>query len=608
MLVELSVENFALIDALKLQFGEGFCVLTGETGAGKSIIIDAIGAALGERAPSEAIRSGQPEARIDAVFHAPACERALRQLSDAGIDPEDDGAIILSRRLSRASRSRAWINGRAIALSLLRAVGDQLVDVHGQHEHQALIRERNHISFLDVFGGHEHAKRTAAYEDAYGHWESVRGELRALRQSEREKCQRLDLLRFQVSEIDAASLRPGEEEELRAERRRLGNAERLREMAQAARTALAADGSTNASALDCLGAAQQEFAKLSELDDALSGAQRNVDTAFVLAQDVAAELASYVETLEANPKRLEQIEGRLDELARLKRKYGDSAEEILGLRDAAAKQIEAIASSEQRIEELTTLLAECSAEVAAVGERLSEARRRVGRRLQRTMARQLRELGMQKAVFRVWLEPRPITDEDAAVSLSDGSRCGIGPLGLDVVSFGFSANPGEEPKPLGKVASGGELSRLMLAFKSICSRAAEIPTLVFDEIDAGIGADTAVEIGRKLSEVAAKAQVLCVTHFPQIASMADLHLRVDKRVRGGRTVVSAQVLEGEERLAEIARMLGGQETGKSTQEHAAELLAAAARRKAVASGQCTAAVTPAHSLTDRRGGDGGRGE
>ncbi|MGD8240526.1 MAG: DNA repair protein RecN [Armatimonadota bacterium] len=585
MLLELSIENFALIDALTLQLGEGLCVLTGETGAGKSIVIDAIGAALGERVPSETIRTGEAAARVEAVFRAPDCERALSRVAEAGIDPGDDGTVILTRELSRAGRSRAWINGRPSTVSLLRAAGEHLVDVHGQHEHQALIREQSHIAFLDAFGGAEHGKRRKAYGDAYGRWAAMRSELQELQEGEREKFQTLDLLRFQVTEIDAAELRPGEEEELRAEARRLGNAERLGAMVQTARAALSGEGGEQASAVDCLGIAQQELAALSELDDALTGVRGSLDTAVVLAQDAAAELAVYVESIDADPGRIEQVEQRLDDLARLKRKYGDSVEDILALRDSAAAQIEAITSSEERIEELTALLEEQSAKLAAAGERLSSARTRLARRLERTMVAQLRELGMAKSLFEVWLQPLPAEDEDAVVSVSDGSRCGVDPRGLDAARFGFSANPGEEPKPLAKVASGGELSRLMLAFKSVCSRAAEIPTLIFDEIDSGIGADTAVGIGRKLSEVATKAQVLCVTHYPQIASMADVHLRVDKRVRGRRTVVSAEQLEGEERLAEVARMLGGTETGESTQEHAAEILAAAERTKAVATGK-----------------------
>ncbi len=580
MLLELSVENFALIDALRVQLREGLCVLTGETGAGKSIVIDAIGAALGERVPAEAIRTGEARARVEAVFQAPRCERALSRIAEAGIDLDDD-TIILTRELSRAGRSRAWINGRAATVSLLKAVGNHLVDVHGQHEHQALIKEHNHLGYLDAFGGEAHQKHCAAYGKQYDHWAQMRTELRELREGERQKFQTLDLLRFQVTEIDAAELRPDEEEELRAETRRLANAERLREMARAAQAALSSEGTEPTSAVDLLGTAQKELTALCEVDDALDEVRGNVDTALVLAQDVAAELASYIETVESDPKRLEQVERRLAEIDQLKRKYGDSVEEILALRDTAAAQIESITSSEERIEELTGLLDEQSGKVSAAGERLSKARGRLAGRLEKTMVAQLRELGMAKAVFEVWLAPQPATDDDAAVLLSDGTRCGVGARGLDAGSFGFSANPGEEPKPLARVASGGELSRLMLAFKSICSRAAEIPTLIFDEIDTGVGADMAVGIGRKLSEVATKAQVLCVTHFAQIASMADLHLRVDKRVRGRRTMVSVQELESEERQSEIARMLGGTETAESTREHAAELLAAAGESRAV---------------------------
>ncbi|MFQ6098641.1 MAG: DNA repair protein RecN [Armatimonadota bacterium] len=577
MLSELSIRNFALIDELTIAFDKGLCVLTGETGAGKSIIIDAIVGVLGDRLPTEFIRTGESDARIEAVFEAGECRRAQEALAAAGIEPEADGTVILTRQVSRRGRGRCWINGRPVTLTVLRAVGEHLVDVHGQHEHQSLIHEQTHLEFLDGFGGPAHQSLREEFAELFDRREAVRTELERLRADEREKYQRLDMLRFQVEEIDRAGLSVGEEEALKAERRRLANAERLQELASQARELLSGDSEGTASAAEALALAEQRLTELVSLDPEVRGLAEALSAAVAAVSETARELSEYVETIEFDPVRLEEVEARLDEIARLKRKYGDTIEDVLRLRDEAAEAIEAAESSEERVEELQEQLRALTERAGAVATKLSTARQRLANRLAKTVESELGLLGMPKARFRVAIER---AEDESGIPGDDGRRYAATRRGTDRVRFEMTANPGEALRPLARIASGGELSRLMLAFKSICSRAGEIPTLIFDEVDAGIGADTARAVGEKLVDVSSKAQVLCVTHFPQIARMADLHVRVDKQVRAGRSFVRARVVESEERLREIARMLGGVGAAQAVQEHAAALLASAEKEKA----------------------------
>jgi len=576
MLLELSIESFALIDRLRLEPGGGLCVLSGETGAGKSIIIGALSAALGERAAADAVRTGAQQARLEAVFDIGRVPQAQEALVAAGLEPEEDGTLVLARTISREGRSGCWVNGRPTTLTILRSIGDRLVDIHGQHEHQALIREETHVEFVDVFGGPSHLAQRQAYAEVYGQMEATRQELEGLRLDEREKAQRLDLLRFQLGEIEAARLSPGEEEELMVERRRLANAEKLHELTAAAQRCLRGEEGEAPAAEELLGMAAEQVAGLVSLDDSLQPVQEQLAGALAAVAEASRELVAYAEQVEFNPGRLEQVEARLSEIARLKRKYGDTVEQVLEVGAQAAAAIQSMETSEQRLSELEARLENQKQQVGQGGEQLSAARQKLAKRLEKTVAAELAQLGMPKAVFKVEFGREAQPD---GVPTAGGRRCAASERGLDQVRFLFCANPGEELKPLAKVASGGELSRLMLVFKSICSRAGEIPTLIFDEIDAGIGADTALAVGSKLVDVSARAQVLCVSHFPQIARMADRHIRVDKRTRGGRTIVAAAPLDEHERVAELARMLGGTEAAESAEEHARELLESARRGK-----------------------------
>jgi len=570
MLREMLIRNFALIEELRLHVGAGLTALTGETGAGKSIIIGALNAVLGERIGVDVIRTGEHAAQVEAIFDissVPPAQEALRQtLRDAGLADDPDGLLILSREIA-SGRSQYRVNRRAATLALVQSLGRHLVDIHGQHEHQALIHEESHLQFLDAFGGPEHLKLLRQYQELHTRFWRTGVELADLAADERALAQRLDLLRFQVDEIDAADTRAGEEEELLGERARLANAEKLQGGVAAALEALDAD--EGGCATDALQRARHELSALADVDADLSGVLADVETALFTAQEAARTLTGYAESVEHNPARLETVEARLDLLTRLKRKYGESTEAVLAHRDRAAAQIAGIDNAEERRAQLEADLEHLRLEAGAAAERLSEARAALADRLARTIEAEVAQLGMPAARFAVDLQR--VADEDGLIC-NDGLRCRADRRGIDDCRFMLSANAGEDLRPLRNVASGGELSRMMLAFKSICSRGADIPTIIFDEVDAGIGGVTAHAVGDKLKALAGAAQVLCVTHLPQIARLADQQLRVTKRVKGGRTLVGVEQLSGDERVQDIARMLGGSEGDAKALEHARELL------------------------------------
>ena len=569
MLREILVNNFALIEELRLQFGAGLTALTGETGAGKSIIIGALNAVLGERIGADVIRTGEHAAQVEAIFDISSVPPALEAMHEAGLADDADGLLVLSREIA-SGRSQYRVNRRAATLALVQSLGKHLVDIHGQHEHQALIHEENHLQFLDAYGGPEHIALVHQYRDLYTRFWRTGVELADLAADERAVAQTLDLLTFQVDEIDAAETHIGEDDELLGERARLANAEKLQGGVAAALAALDADD--GGCATDALQRARHELTALAAVDAGLSGVLADVETALYTAQEAAHALAGYAESVEHNPARLETVEARLDLLTRLKRKYGESIEAVLAHRDHAAARIAGIDNADERRAQLQADLEHLRIEAGAAAESLSEARARLAEMLARKIEAEVANLGMPAARFAVDLQR--VADEDGLIC-NDGLRCRADRRGIDDCRFMLSANAGEDLRPLRNVASGGELSRLMLAFKSICSRGAEIPTIIFDEVDAGIGGVTAHAVGDKLKALAGGAQVLCVTHLPQIARLADQQLRVTKRVKDGRTTVGVEDLTGDARVQDIARMLGGTDGDAKALEHARELLSTA---------------------------------
>jgi len=564
MLTELLIRNLAIIDEVQVPFQPGFNVLTGETGAGKSIIIHALNFLVGGKSGIDLIRTGADTMLVEAVVDLSRCPQVREMLDEWGIEPDDD-TLILSRELSRFGRSRCRINGRAEPVAMLKQIGKALVDIHGQHEHQSLLEPATHLRFLDAFGGDEITTLKERYGALYRQLMQVERELTELQQSERDRMQRLDLLRYQAEEIDRANLREGEEEELLQERRLLANAERIVERVNVALRDLTGEGG----ALDALGEALSALREIADLDPTLREWRNALSQAFDTIQDIGFELERYAARIEFDPERLEEVEARLDLLQRLKRKYGDSIAAILQYREQIERELQRLEMSEERLEALQKEREQLRKELAEAAFALSQARQEVAKQLERTVQNHLKALMMERAKFQIALDKIPAPN---GLVLPDGVFA-FGRDGIDQVEFLIATNPGEPFKPLAKIASGGEISRTMLALKASLQRAHEIPVLVFDEIDVGIGGRTAEAVGEKLQEVARYAQVLCVTHLPQIAALADWHLKVEKVTDGKRTRVIVTPLQDEERVRELARMLSGKQITDASLQHAQELLA-----------------------------------
>ncbi|MEW6001395.1 MAG: DNA repair protein RecN [Nitrospirota bacterium] len=544
MLCELRISNLAVIDDLKVRFGNGFNVLTGETGAGKSIIVDALSLALGSRAQSDLIRTGEKEALVQAYFEV----EDERLVDDLGINMS--GGLILRRSLSFSGKSRAYINDTMVNLQSLLEVGRSLVDIHGQHEHQSLLTVDKHRLLVDSYGKllDDRERVTSLFKEV----SVLKTQYADLEEKVKERAHRLDFLKFQINEIDAASLKPGEKEELIEERTILANLSRLNELAETAYLMLC--GSED-SCMERLSSISTKVREISSIDQSISGIVEMINSALPLIEDAAISLRQYRDKYYLDPERIESIEERLDLIKRLEKKYGDTIEAVLRYRDKAEEEIRNLERTDERFELIEIELKEKEKELFNEALSLSGKRKKVADRIEKLVNSELKELAFNKAVFRI-----DIRREETITS-----------YGFDKVEFLFTANPGEPPKPLSKIASGGELSRVMLALKSILADVDNILVLVFDEVDAGIGGKTAESVGKRLKALSNKYQVLCTTHLPQIASKADFHLRVEKSEKDERVYVEAKELAGKERLDEIARMLSGKITEVSL-KHAGELI------------------------------------
>lgn len=567
MLSELEIRDFAIIDQLHIRLGPGFVVFSGETGAGKSIMIDAVMLLVGGRAEAGMIRSGAEAAWVEGVFDL-AGRPAARELLEAEGLLDEPERVTLGRELRREGRNICRVNGRTVSLGTLRALGELLVDVHGQSEHLSLLRVREHQDLLDRYA--QTAELLHEYRRDYEALRAVQAELESLRRSALEAAQRQDLLAFQVNEIEAAMLQPGELESLQDERVRLANAEQLARLAEQAVAALdeELDGSPPAS--DRLGQAAEALRALAQIDVSQTAAQSEAQVLVEQAGDLARRLRLYREAIEFNPRRLDEVEERLALIRSLERKYGAGIEAILQHAQAARAELDTIVHAEERQEALQARQDEGLARLGALGARLSEARHAAGERLAAAVERELADLRMTGARFAVQLDWE---DDPRGVPVGE-RRVAYGPGGLDRVEFLIEPNPGEGLKPLVKTASGGETSRLMLGLKGVLARADHTPTLIFDEIDQGIGGRVGAIVGHKLRRLAGSHQVLCITHLPQLAAYGVLHFRVEKQVRGGRTVTTVGPMTEAQRVEELALMLGG--TSPANRASAAELLQAAA--------------------------------
>ncbi len=557
MLSELYIRNFTVIDELRLELAPGFNVLTGETGAGKSILIDALNVVLGGRWQEEQLRTGAHEAVVEAAFDISRCPEVIQLLADEGIPQAPDEYLVLRRHLLKDGKSKAYINGRFSSAATLKALGERFVDIHGQGQTFSLLSPRKQLHLLDMYAGL--AEEVKVFKTLYEKRQRLRKELTDLTLHEQGKVQRLDILEYQRKEIDAARLREGEEEELLAERSVLVNFEKLYHAVEGAYQTLYAE---EGAVLERLASIRGKLGEAGRIDPRLGEPLRSLEAAGIDLEEAAAFLRDYREKLQFDPERLEAVEGRLHEIGKLKRKYGASVKEILRYRQTLEEELAALELSEERIQALSKEVEAVEEELHIRAEALSWKRREAARKLEQEITAQLKGLGMPRAVFQILL----LAGE-------------LGPTGKDQGEFLFSSNLGEEPKPLRTIASGGELSRTMLALKTVLASADEIPTLIFDEIDAGVGGGMAETVGRKLFAISVGRQVLCITHLPQIASFADAHFRVEKRSINHRTEVTLKRLQEGERVEELARMLGGSKEQPIPLQHAKELLARAQRLK-----------------------------
>ena len=558
MLELLHIENIAIIEAADIEFAPGFNALTGETGAGKSIVIDSLSAVLGQRTSRELIRTGADKAFVSAAFSGvePGLTEAL------GIQPEPDGTLLLQREIQTDGKNVCRINGRPVTVSQLRALGTRLLNIHGQHDGQQLLDEEQHIVYLDSFG--ETETLINAYTEKYRHFTDIRRQISALQMDEAEKARRVDTLQYQIEELKRAKLKPGEEEELTARRGMLRNAEKFLDAVAGADYALNGDDS-GGGALSALRQAQDALGGVRHLDDAFGQLYERLGEAYSEVYDIAATVEDKRGELDVSPGELDRVESRMDQLYRLKKKYGATVEDMLEYLHRCTEELAQIEDAGDTLARLEQELARAETDARQAAQALSDARKAAAERLTAQILAELQQLDMGKIRFAVDFAEKPL-DSD----------------GMDAVRFLMSANVGEELRPIHKIASGGELARIMLAMKNVLSEQDRVGTMVFDEVDTGVSGRAAQRVAEKLAQVSRRKQVLCVTHLPQLAAMADTHFSVEKREEKGRSFTHDVLLDREARKAELARITGGSQVTEALLESAGELLdAAEAYRKSI---------------------------
>ncbi|MDF0645903.1 MAG: DNA repair protein RecN [Nitrospira sp.] len=561
MLAELRIKNFALIDELRLSFQAGFTVFTGETGAGKSLLIDAISLLVGGRGSSEQIRSGEEEAQLEAAFHLSDAHPVLQRLRTAGAVTAGESELILKRVLSRTGRHRIYLNGSLCPLRTLEELGGTLVDIHGQHEQQSLLSATAQMEAVDAFGSLERLREE--YQAGYRQWKSRLAELEAIQRAGADRGQRADFLRFQLQEVDHAGLNPDEDAQLQAERQRLLYAHRLRELAEGAYAELQVD---EQGVLTRLGRMGRLLAELKHTDQTMEDCLEPVTGATIQLKELAGRLRLYADGMDADPTRQNEVESRLDLIQRLKRKYGGTIEDVLAAGNRARAELRAIEESDSRTTEGAAAVQEAFKRVQGLAQRLSKKRKEASRRLAESVRAELAVLKMEQTAFEVLVS-------------KEGEGQEFGPAGADRVEFLLASNAGEPPKPLARIASGGELSRIMLALKTVLAERDHVPVLVFDEIDTGVGGAAAATMGMRLRKLGSYHQVFCITHLAQVASQAEHHFLVSKGTDNRRTSTWAALLDGQGREDEIARMLAGTTVTNKIRETAAELIAGAGNER-----------------------------
>ena len=559
MLQLLKVFNFALIEQAEIEFDNGFNVLTGETGAGKSMVVDALNVVLGGRSSVEMLRSGCEQFRIDAVFALQAHEPLRALLEEQAIPQEEDGLLFLSRSVSRQGKNTVLVNGTPAPLSLLRTIGSMLLDMHGQHENQALLRPESYLGLLDGSDS-AIAPLLADYQLAFADWRKTRDKIAELNRDDRERAQRIDMLQWQVGEIEAARLKLPEETELPQQISLLAHAEKISATVGAAWAGLSDGDGRSKGAIAILQECRRQLEVAARFDATLGQYAEQIAQIVVLLDDLAPELRDYLDQVEYDPVKLSRLQERMDLIYRLKQKYGGSLVEVLAYAQAARDEMDELVCHDDVLREMQKKLQQQESELKIKALALGSQRAVSAAAMGRSVEAHLQELGMPGGKF--------------VVQLTNGESFTAN--GCDSIQFAFSANPGEELRPLAKVASGGELSRVALAIKTVCSRNDGAQVMVFDEIDAGVGGHTARKVAENIARVAWKKQVLCITHLPQIASMADRHIHIEKKPVAERTQTFVRVLPETQRLQELARMIGGDPITAAGLDNAAEMVRTAA--------------------------------
>ena len=556
MLELLHIENIAIIEAADIEFAPGFNALTGETGAGKSIVIDSLSAVLGQRTSRELIRTGAEKAFVSAAFSGMAPELT----EELGIQPEADGTLLLQREIQTDGKNVCRVNGRPVTVGQLRALGARLLNIHGQHDGQQLLDEGQHIVYLDSFGRVESLAIT--YAEKYKNFTDIRRQIGALQMDEAEKARRVDTLQYQIEELRRAKLKPGEEEELTARRGMLRNAEKFLGAVAGADYALNGDDS-GGGALSALRQAQDALSGVRHLDDAFGQLYERLGEAYSEVYDIAATVEDKRGELDVSPGELDRVESRMDLLYRLKKKYGATVEDMLDYQARCEAELAQIEDAGDTLARLEQALSKAEKEARQAAQALSDARKAAAEQLTAQILAELQQLDMGKIRFAVDFAEKPL-DSD----------------GMDTVRFLMSANVGEELRPIHKIASGGELARIMLAMKNVLSEQDHVGTMVFDEVDTGVSGRAAQKVAEKMARISRRKQVLCVTHLPQLAAMADTHFSVEKGERGGRTYTEVRRLDREQRRRELARLTGGSHVSQTMLDGAEELLVQAEKFRA----------------------------
>ena len=557
MLTTLRIKNLALVSDLTLELAPGYNAITGETGAGKSIVIGALNLVLGQRADRALIRSGSDACSVEAVFDVAKLRAPIKSfLDDNGLEPCEDHQLVLKRTFTSAGTNRQFVNGSATTLNVLASIGEWLVDMHGPHDHQSLLHPAKQLAILDAFGGLETER--AMFGELVRRRAALEAEKSSLIVDEKTYAQQLDLLRFQVQEIEATRFQPDEEAQIEQEHHRASNAAKLLSLSQAALEGL---GENESSLLTQAGIVGRTLQELQRVDAGAASLTELHAQAVATLRDLQTELSRYADKVDVDPARLQELEERLNLIHALKRKYGASLAEVIAFGDDAKRQLQSLESRDAELARLNAALAKLDAELLRAGNKLSAERRKVIPQLAKAVSRQLADLGFTQSKFDVAIASQLVGDEVTSLKSKDSQRLLTSfptSNGFDTVEFQFSPNVGEPAKALRAIASSGEMARVMLALKTVLAAEDEIPVLIFDEVDANVGGETANAVGEKMKQIAAKRQVLCITHLPQVAAPATAHYVVTKQVKEGRTVSEIELLDPKARVTELARMLGGQ--------------------------------------------------